>query len=334
MEKEKLLTIAIPVYNGAKTIENMMDTLLAQYDERLDILISDNCSTDNTPEIISKYRKKYSYIRYVRNKVNHGPDFNFLQCMQKAMGKFTWLVSDDDVIIEGAVDKILAFLNKYSKVSLVYLTTVDFRGKYIDLEHCTIHKPILQKDICTKNKCEFVRYAGQYWGFMSSFICKTNRFLEIKNPQQYFGTFWLQSYIHALCASNQDVQLGLIKAPCVGAGIYINTANFDSALVNGVFYKQLLDFMVNNAGFDARQLEKLYVWRICLLGRHDILKERATGISKLNKRLLFQCTWHYPKAWLTLYPAFLVPGFVCRPVMNLYRRLRGIQGEIRINRPE
>ena len=54
MIKDKLLTIAIPTYNGSKTISDMLNILLPQVDDRVEIIISDNCSTDNTEDIIRK----------------------------------------------------------------------------------------------------------------------------------------------------------------------------------------------------------------------------------------------------------------------------------------
>ena len=45
MDNEKLLTIAIPTYNGAKTIANMLEILLPQCDERVEVMINDNTST-------------------------------------------------------------------------------------------------------------------------------------------------------------------------------------------------------------------------------------------------------------------------------------------------
>ena len=61
MDNEKLLTIAIPTYNGAKTIANMLEILLPQCDERVEVLISDNASTDNTKLIIDKYIEKWKH---------------------------------------------------------------------------------------------------------------------------------------------------------------------------------------------------------------------------------------------------------------------------------
>lgn len=332
--QKPLLTIAIPTYNGSKTIRNMLDLLLPQCNEQVEFLISDNCSTDNTEAIIDEYKSKWSDIEYHRNDVNIGPDANFLQCMQMAKGRFTWLVSDDDVVMEGAVEKVLNYLSMHEDVGLVYVTTRDFRGTYTSAGNCTIHRPEVEADLYTKNKVEFMTYAGTYWGFMSSYICNTVRFNEIKKPERYYGTYWLQSYIHALCAAGDKTSLGVVKGPCVGAGIYVNTANFDSALVNGIYYKKLIDFMINKAGFNKKQLDKYYINRLCLLGRHDTIKEKSAGIKKINKKLLFKCTFKYPKAWVTLYPTFVIPSFVCKPLMSLYRKRKGFTDEIRINRPE
>ena len=65
--EEKLLTIAIPTYNGEKTISDMLELLLPQVDDRVEIIISDNCSTDDTYDIINKYiilQKEYGQPMY------------------------------------------------------------------------------------------------------------------------------------------------------------------------------------------------------------------------------------------------------------------------------
>ena len=103
MKSRPILTIAVPTYNGSNTIGFMLDILLPQINEKIEVIISDNCSTDNTVQIISTYIKKYPFIRYIRNERNLGADSNFLQCMRLAKGKYTLLISDDDIIIEDSV---------------------------------------------------------------------------------------------------------------------------------------------------------------------------------------------------------------------------------------
>lgn len=331
IKTQPLLTIAIPTYNGSKTIKVMMDILLAQYDSRVEILVSDNCSTDATPQIISDYLIKYPYIKYIRNEKNIGADANFLQCMRLASGKFIHLLSDDDVMFEGALAKVLKFLETNNDVTLVYLYTKGFRGTYVNEKNCS--EPSLRplSDICSTDKKEFMKYASYYWGFMSSFIISKEHFDRIINPEQYFGTYWLQSYIHILCCSGSGAKVGVVAGPCIGAGIYVNVSNFDASYVDGVSYRRMLDFAIDH-GFNKRQLSKLYRWRIIFLGSHSVIKERGAGMKKTSLRGLFKCTWKFPEAYIKLYPIFLIPSFLCRMIMSIYRKRKNMGSEVGLNR--
>jgi glycosyltransferase involved in cell wall biosynthesis len=73
-----LVSVGIPVYNGERYLAETLDSLLAQTLTEFEIVISDNASTDRTPEICQRYRAKDSRIRYSRNGRNIGaaPNFN------------------------------------------------------------------------------------------------------------------------------------------------------------------------------------------------------------------------------------------------------------------
>lgn len=332
MNTRPLLTIAIPTYNGAKTISNMFELLIPQLTNEIELVVSDNASTDDTKAIIKRYIDLGVNIKYFCNEFNIGPDANFLKCMLSGNGKFVWLLSDDDVPVENSLQCIINFLKVHNDVDLVYLTTRDFRGKYIRIDDCEIHKPEVEDDLLTTDKKIFMKYAGYYWGFMSSFICRTETIINISNPERYFGTFWLQSYIHALCCAGANSKMGVIKGPCVGAGIYVSVANLDNVKVNGHYYKQLLDFMIKQAGFDRSQLYGLYSRRLCHLLRHDIIKIKALGNRKINYIDIVKNTYKLYEAWLTVYPLFILPSFLCKKTMRLYRKHINITGDIDVNR--
>ena len=167
---------------------------------------------------------------------------------------------------------------------------------------------------------------------MSSFLWKTERFLQIKEPERFFQTNWLQSYIHILCAAGENSTLGLIAGPCVGAGIYMNVPNFDIASVDGVNYRKMLEFAIEHGGFDEKQLEQGYIKRLCLLASHGIVKERAAGVRKVDLSKLFLCSWRYPTAWVKLYPFFFIPSFLCRYAAKRRLAEKGKKTEITINR--
>jgi glycosyltransferase involved in cell wall biosynthesis len=95
-DSHKLITVGIPVYNGAKYISCALDSVLRQDYPYIDIVISDNDSTDSTQDICRRYMQLDSRIRYYRNEQNLGALLNFGRCVEMARGKwFTWLAYDD-----------------------------------------------------------------------------------------------------------------------------------------------------------------------------------------------------------------------------------------------
>ena len=331
MLTKPLLTIAIPTYNGSRTIRNMLDILLPQIDERVELLVLDNCSTDDTPKIIKSYQKKYRWIHYIRNESNIGADGNFLRCLQLASGHYVHLLSDDDILTEGSLEIILNFLKKSPNMGLVYLGTANFYSHYTGKETCVTPIELPQNNVCTKNKIEFMEYARHYWGFVSSFIVSHEEFIKIRNAEQYFGTYWLQSYIHILCASGSDTFLGVVRGLCIAAGVYITQSNYDTSYVDGISYRKMLDFAIEN-GFNKKQLDGLYIRRLCLLASHGIIKEKATGNKNIDKKQLFFCTCSYWQSWLKIYPMLLVPARICKAYMKYYRRKKGVDYNSSLNR--
>ena len=92
-----LVTIAIPTYNSAnKYLESAISSALAQTYLNLEIIVSDNCSKDTTPQLIKKYTDKR--LRYIRQDKNIGPNRNFNFCLQQAKGSYILFLCDDDLI--------------------------------------------------------------------------------------------------------------------------------------------------------------------------------------------------------------------------------------------
>ena len=333
-ETRPVLTIAVPTYNGSRTIRSMLDIMLPQVDQRIEVLFCDNCSTDETPQIIEDYRKRYPFIRVVRHDRNIGPDANFLSALRLARGKYVLLLSDDDILIEHALDNILNVLEENPELTLAYLHTVGFHNRYVSVDQCITPGRPVPENIVTRDKKEFMKYAGFYWGFMSSFVCAKDMFVQMPEPESYNGTYWLQSYIHIYCCHQPDALLGVIKGPCIGAGNYINLANFDTSLVDGVYYRKMLDYAVSKAGFDRKQLDALYIKRLSILGKRAVIKERAAGVKKTDIGRLIRCSLPYPSAWVSLFPFLLIPTPICRIVTKAYRSMKKARGELRENRPE
>ena len=115
-----LVSIVITCYNREKTIGRAIDSALAQDYPNLEIIVSDNCSTDNSNIIISKYLKD-SRIKYFRNEENVGMFNNFSISFEKrASGDFVSIVNSDDELINSRfISQSIDLVNKYENIVIV-----------------------------------------------------------------------------------------------------------------------------------------------------------------------------------------------------------------------
>ena len=126
-----LLTIAIPTFNRKDCLKLLLSILIEQItDNRTELIISDNASTDGTSEIVDQFARHGARIRYTKNAANIGPDGNILQCYNMAQGEYVWIVGDDDVIVPGGLRQVLSVLEK-REIDLIYVSSYGFKGKYV-----------------------------------------------------------------------------------------------------------------------------------------------------------------------------------------------------------
>ena len=93
-----LLTIGMPVYNGANFIADAIESILSQSFTDFELIISDNASIDETPEICRKFAKRDKRIRYFRNSENIGAAANFNRIFHLGESKyFKWAAHDDEL---------------------------------------------------------------------------------------------------------------------------------------------------------------------------------------------------------------------------------------------
>lgn len=95
-EARPVVTVGIAVYNDERYLAAAIEDILAQSYPNLEIIISDNCSTDGSSHICREYADQDIRIRYVRQKRNLGAHANFEYLLNNARGTyFMWAASDD-----------------------------------------------------------------------------------------------------------------------------------------------------------------------------------------------------------------------------------------------
>ena len=123
----KLLTISVPTYNRAELLDRQLAWLASEvtgYEDDCEIIISDDCSNDETQEILQTWRAalapKISFT-YHSNEETIGEMANIVSCLRKASGKFVWSLGDDDSVQNGTIAYLLSKIREHSDLSVILL---------------------------------------------------------------------------------------------------------------------------------------------------------------------------------------------------------------------
>lgn len=91
-----LISIGIPTYNRGKLISRAIESALGQDYGNIEVVISDNCSTDETESVCREYAARDPRVKYIRQEMNRGPTQNFVAAFMASAGEaYMWLADDD-----------------------------------------------------------------------------------------------------------------------------------------------------------------------------------------------------------------------------------------------
>jgi glycosyltransferase involved in cell wall biosynthesis len=110
-----MISICLATYNGEKYLKEQLDSLVNQTIRPYEVIVQDDCSTDNTVEIVKQYTEKLNLKIYV-NEVNLGFTKNFESVLQKATGDFIAPCDQDDVWDGNKLEVLLLSIENYSLV--------------------------------------------------------------------------------------------------------------------------------------------------------------------------------------------------------------------------
>jgi len=119
------LSICIATFNRASFIGATLESMISQMTSICEIVVSDNASTDNTEQIVTEHARTFDRLRYIRQPTNNGLDRNFNSAVENARGEYCWLMTDDDLLKDGAVDHVLNALHRNPSLVIV---NVEFRN--------------------------------------------------------------------------------------------------------------------------------------------------------------------------------------------------------------
>lgn len=123
-------SIIIPTYNRSKYLELAISSALRQKKVSFEIIVSDDCSTDDTESAVKSFGDKR--IRYWKNKKRLGTSMNFQKCFLRSTGSYIFTLGDDDLILdEYSLKDVLTVMKKY-KLGMGKIGTITYEETIYD----------------------------------------------------------------------------------------------------------------------------------------------------------------------------------------------------------
>ena len=165
-----LLSVCFPTYNRAAFLKQSLTALLSQLTpvaaRHVEIVISNNMSTDHTREVVQALQLEWTDVQfvYVEQPESLGAD-NVYFVTEHARGEFVLIVSDDDILLPGAVDEVLRIIHAYPNVAAISLNVAPFRESLDQLQSAVL---IREADRLTSDPDEVMLNLGTMITFLSA----------------------------------------------------------------------------------------------------------------------------------------------------------------------
>lgn len=224
-----LISVCIPVFNGENFIKESINSVINQTEKNFELLVIDNCSTDQTVNIVTEYNDPR--IRVFVNKQNLGIIPNFNKCIELAKGDFIVLLPHDDVLLPTALETFSKTLAFDPDAGLAYSSyyIIDERGKIIQfLSKCNKDKVMTGDEAFTilaegcPIQCAMVRrevytHLGLWnldimiadWDMWCRIALAGYKFAYFKDPQNCYRVHSQNGYISHI--KNNKYSIGIFE---------------------------------------------------------------------------------------------------------------------------
>lgn len=242
MSNNIILSICIPTFNRADVLKYSLDQIVKatkDYQDLIEINISDNNSTDDTEYIVNQYIDQPNLF-YYKNSVNIGFNLNIIKLIDyHATGKFCWIIGDDDFIDNESIPNVISVIQKNEDIDYIY---TNYRLEYLDSIISEIEQgKRLNKNLLLTEKKGFLcifdeiiakeyRTSNLLLTYISSSIFRTALLksinkdkIENDNYSIFYNTF-PHSYFLAIAMKSK--KSFFFENPLVSAGIHEKSSDY------------------------------------------------------------------------------------------------------------
>lgn len=183
------LSICIATYNRAEYIGETLESIIPQITDEVEIVVVDGASTDGTSNVVKSYIEVCKQINYIQLPSKGGVDQDFCKAVELSKGEYCWLMSDDDILKQGAIQIVLDEI-KHNNYSLII---VNSEVRNSDLSRLVDKKRLQINENTTYTPAEneklFVETAN-YLSFIGCVVIN-KRLWDEREKEKYFGSAFI-----------------------------------------------------------------------------------------------------------------------------------------------
>jgi glycosyltransferase involved in cell wall biosynthesis len=206
------LTIAVPTFRRATWLRRCLSEVLEQVAALprggVEVVVSDNASPDDTPAVLAGLKALHPALRVHRNPRNIGPEANFRRLRELARGEYLWLLGDDDLLLPGAVARVLDLIAR----GYDYMV-FDFLACDEALER--VCRPSLfgrAADVPLAGPGDVLRKVGLGAGYISINVARRGCFGTLPDREYERFARWGMAYFMDTCAGLARLRRGILVA--------------------------------------------------------------------------------------------------------------------------
>ncbi len=197
-----LVSVVIATYNGEMFLREQLDSVINQTYPAIEIIAVDDCSTDNTVNILNEYAGKYAHLKIFKSSINRGYIKNFERGMQIASGKFIALCDQDDT---WDAAKLMLMVEAIDNYNMLYCDSEIVDGNLNSLGK----KMSDMKNLATYSSC-MVYATDNCTAGHASLITKKLYLLSVPFPEVIPHDWWL-AYVATLYGGIKYLDKALVK---------------------------------------------------------------------------------------------------------------------------
>ncbi|MDX1809597.1 MAG: glycosyltransferase family 2 protein [Sulfurospirillaceae bacterium] len=328
----KLLTLALPVYNGEtcigltlESIDKALEALSSQEKQIVEILVSDNKSIDGTSQVIKKFINQDLDINYYCNEINIGYDANIDALVERSSGKYVWFLGCGEQIKSNALHRLIEQLNVEQEYTNILVDFDIYDEQKQELTESRVFD--FDNDILIESKNDFP--VDKYGTAVSSNVINKNKWQQItKNKLVVDGWCHVERILDMIALEDNSKTL-LLTMPFFTLfreknGWWTKSNSYLLLLV--MLHIQVIESMLNK-GYKKEivQILKLKQSRLTLL--MSIVQSKEYGM-KLDYKVFFNMVKLFKYDyffWIVTVPLLLIPQkliFIPRSIFKLYKTIK------------